>query len=78
MATRILDTSVLICHYDRMTRSKTVESVKAHARHLIAIENTKWVLSPIRIEFLCGALSSDEFKLFSSYLEPFEVLDKRK
>ena len=77
MATRILDTEVLISHYKRMTKSRTAESVKAHARHLIAVENTKWILSPIRIEFLCGAMSSDEFKLYSAYLEPFEVLDKQ-
>lgn len=77
MATRILDAEVLISHYNKMTKSRTVEAVKAHARQLIEIQETNWILSPIRIEFLCGALSSDEFKLYSAYLEPFEVLDKR-
>jgi predicted nucleic acid-binding protein len=78
MATRILDAEVLISHYNKMTKSKSVEAVKAHARQLIKIQETNWILSPIRIEFLCGALSSDEFKFYSAYLEPFEVLDERK
>jgi predicted nucleic acid-binding protein len=77
MATRILDAEVLISHYNKMTKSKSVEAVKAHARQLIKIQETNWILSPIRVEFLCGALSSEEFKLYSAYLEPFEVLDKQ-
>jgi predicted nucleic acid-binding protein len=77
MATRILDTEMLISHYNRMTGSKTVEAVKAHARRLIKIQDTKCILSPIRIEFLCGARDRNEFKLYSAYLEPFDVLDKR-
>ena len=77
MATRILDTEVLISHYLKMTKSKSVQAVKAHARRLIAIEQTNWILSPIRIEFLCGARDGNEFKLYSAYLEPFEVFDRR-
>jgi predicted nucleic acid-binding protein len=77
MATRILDTEVLISHYNRMTKSRSVEAVKAHARQLIKIQETNWILSPIRIEFLCGARDSHEFKLYSAYLEPFELLDEK-
>jgi predicted nucleic acid-binding protein len=77
MPNRILDTEVLISHYNKMTKSKSVHAVKAHARRLIDIEQTNWILSPIRIEFLCGARDSNEFKLYSAYLEPFEVFDKR-
>jgi predicted nucleic acid-binding protein len=77
MSKRILDTEVLISHYNKMTKSKSVEAVKAHARQLIDIQETKWILSPSRIEFLCGSLSSNELKLYSAYLEPFEVLDEQ-
>jgi predicted nucleic acid-binding protein len=77
MPARILDTEVLISHYRKMTQSKSVHAVKAHARRLINIEQTNWILSPIRIEFLCGARDSNEFKLYSAYLELFEVFDKR-
>ena len=77
MPTRILDTEVLISHYRKMTQSRSVQAVKAHARRLIDIEQTNWILSPIRIEFLCGARDSNEFALYSAYLESFEVFDKR-
>ncbi len=78
MPTRILDTQVLISHYNKMTKSKSVDAVKAHARQLINIENTNWILSPIRIEFLCGVRDSHERKLYCACLEQFEVLDERK
>jgi predicted nucleic acid-binding protein len=77
MSIRILDTEMLISHYTRMTKSKSLDAVKAHARQLIKLQETNWILSPIRIEFLCGARDSNEFKLYSAYLEPFEVLDKQ-
>ncbi len=77
MSKRILDTEVLISHYNKMTKSKSVEAVKAHARHLIDIQETKWILSPTRIEFLCGTLSRNDLKLYSAYLEPFEILDEQ-
>jgi predicted nucleic acid-binding protein len=77
MSIRILDTEMLISHYNRMTKSKSLDAVKAHARQLIKLQETNWILSPIRIEFLCGARDSNEFKLYSAYLEPFEVLDKQ-
>jgi hypothetical protein len=67
MATRILDAEVLISHYNKMTKSKSVEAVRAHARQLIKIQETNWILSPIRVEFLCGALSSD---LNSNFIPP--------
>ena len=77
MGTRILDTEVLIRHYNEMTLPMSVEAVKEHAKQLIKLEETHWILSPIRIEFLCGARDSNEFKLYSAYLEVFKVLDAR-
>jgi len=77
MATRILDTEVLIRHDNKMTLSKSAQTVKAHAQELIDLEETRWILSPIRIEFLCGARDGNEFRLYSACLESFEVLDNR-
>jgi len=77
MPHRILDTEVLISHYQKMTQPRSVQAVKAHARRLIEIEQTNWILSPIRIEFLCGARNSNELKLYSAYLEPFGIFDER-
>jgi len=76
MPKRILDTEVLIRHYNKMTKPKTVEAVRAHAHELINIQDTKWILWPIRIEFLCGVRNSDELKLYAAYMEPFQLLDK--
>ncbi len=76
MPKRILDTEVLISHFHKMTKPRTVAALRAHARNLINIQDTKWILWPIRIEFLCGVRDSNELKLYSAYLEPFEVLDK--
>jgi hypothetical protein len=42
----------------------------------INIQGTNSILWPIRVEFLCGIRDSDELKLYSAYLEPFEILDK--
>jgi len=78
MFIRILDTEVLIRHYNKMTQQRSAHAVKEHARKLIELEKTHWILSPIKIEFLCGARDSNEFNLYSAYLEAFEVLDKRK
>ena len=78
MSKRILDTEVLIRHYNKLTRPRSAQTVKEHARQLIELEETHWILSPIKIEFLCGARNSNEFSLYSAYLEPFALLDMRK
>jgi predicted nucleic acid-binding protein len=78
MATRVLDTEVLIRHYNKMTLSRSVQTVNEHAQVLIQLEETHWILSPIKIEFLCGARDSKEATLYCAYLEPFEILDKRR
>ena len=77
MSKRILDTAVLISHYNKMTTLKSADTVKAHAKLLVDLQRTNWILSPIRIEFLCGSRDSAEFRLYSAYLETFEVLDRR-
>jgi predicted nucleic acid-binding protein len=34
------------------------------------------IVSPVLIEFLAGALTSNELDLYRAYLAPFEVLDR--
>jgi predicted nucleic acid-binding protein len=77
MSKRILDSEILIRHDNKMTKARTVVAVRAHARQLIDFQETKWILSPIRIEFLCGARDRHEFQLYAAYLEQFEVLDQK-
>lgn len=80
MAKRILDTQVLINHWHRFDSriKRTPSKLREHARELIEMEDTNLILSPVLIEFLCGAGSSQECELFNAYLKPFEVLDDGK
>jgi predicted nucleic acid-binding protein len=74
---RILDTNVLINHFRRLDKKqRTAPNLKAHAQTLIEFWGTNFIVSPVLIEFLAGARTSEELKLFKAYLEPFDVLDK--
>ncbi len=74
---RILDTNVLINHWRRLdTKNRTPSEIRVHAGKLIEFEGTKLIVSPVLIEFLVGAKTSEDLELYKVYLEPFEVLDK--
>ncbi len=75
---RILDSNVLINHWRRFDKRKqrTTSELAAHAKELIEVQGTNLIVSPVLIEFLVGARSSDELELYLAYLGPFEVLDK--
>ena len=75
---KILDTNVLINYWHRFPKQeeRTPASVRAHAEHLIDLQGTKAIVSPVLIEFLAGALSRKELDLYEAYLSPFEVLDR--
>jgi predicted nucleic acid-binding protein len=76
MPRRILDTNVLIKHWHRFAGTKrAASSFTAHAKDLIEVEGTNFILSPVVVEFLAGASRSDlDFR--KAYLKPFEILDK--
>jgi predicted nucleic acid-binding protein len=75
---KILDTNVLINHWNRFSEQerRTPDGLKAHAEELIEVQGTKLIVSPVLIEFLGGALTSNELALYQAFLAPFEVLDK--
>ena len=74
---RILDANVLMNHWHRFGKKKrTASELKIHAEELIELQGTNWIVSPVLIEFLVGAQSSEQLELYKAYLEPFEVLDK--
>ena len=75
---KILDTNVLINHWHRFAEHerRTPASLQAHAEELIEVQGTKSIVSPVLIEFLAGALTSNELDLYRAYLAPFEVLDR--
>jgi len=76
---RVLDTSVL-CHFWRGFQRQTLDTdtVREKANELIARENTRWIVSPVRIEFLVGARSSAELQLYEDFLAAFDVIDGGK
>lgn len=74
---KILDTNVLINHWWRFGKAKrTPGGVKAHAEALIEVEGTNLIVSPVLIEFLAGARTTEELELYQAYLEPFAILDQ--
>ena len=76
---RILDTNVIINWWRKLPRSQhSVSGVKAWAGQLADVYDTDLIASPVRIEFLCGALNDQELKLFQAYLDTFEAIDGGK
>jgi predicted nucleic acid-binding protein len=75
---KILDTNVLIDHWYRFAEHerRTPASLQAHAEELIEVQGTRLIVSPVLIEFLAGALTSNELDLYRAYLAPFGVLDR--
>ena len=77
MPRKILDTNVLIDHWRTFGKKvRTANECKAHAEELIEVQGTNGIVSPVLIEFLAGAMSSEQLELHKAYLEPFVVLDR--
>jgi predicted nucleic acid-binding protein len=76
----ILDTSVLIRHWRRRAaqtrRRLTLQDAAAWAAQLIEIYNSPNIVTPVQIEFLAGAASAEELRLFRRFLAAFSVLDE--
>ncbi len=48
------------------------------ARGLIEIEDTNAIVTPVRLEYLCGVRDQWELGLARAYLRPFQSIDKGK
>ena len=72
---KILDSNVLINHWYRPGEGqrRTPASLKAHAEELIDFEGTNLIVSPVLIEFLAGASSSDELERYRADRERLHV-----
>ena len=55
---------------------KTPEDASRWAEDLIELRRTRWIASPVLIEFVAGARSSHELALGRAYLGRFEVIDR--
>jgi predicted nucleic acid-binding protein len=80
MPRELLDTSVLISHWRRCSESrlsdKTPEDASQWAETVIDLRRTRWIASPVLIEFVAGVRSSHELELAHAYLGRFEVIDR--
>jgi predicted nucleic acid-binding protein len=80
MAKRIFDTSYLVGHWRAFpkTSRRTAENMRSWAGRLIDLYGSSRITTPVYIEMVAGATSSDELKLTQAYLDPFEIVDEGK
>jgi predicted nucleic acid-binding protein len=80
MSRLLLDTSVLIRHWHRLSggqiTSKAESDARGWANRLIDLQKTSNVATPVVIEFLAGARTAHELSLFRAYLEQFDIIDR--
>jgi predicted nucleic acid-binding protein len=79
MSRKILDTSVLIYQWRRrrtVTDTDLTDRVVIEwSEELVELHGTDEILTPIRLEFICGAHSSQELQLYESFLGVLNVAD---
>lgn len=78
MSRMILDTSYLIAFWKRKLQSSAAPSLanaRAWAIELCELQGTNAIVSPVYVEFVCGARTSGETRLFESFLSAFRLLD---
>jgi len=81
MAQLILDTSVLIRHWNdsrggRPFNQLAEQDTARWADQLIDIRQTNWIVTPVYVEMVAGVRSKQELRLAWAYLERFEVIDE--
>src|SRR5262249_40202439 len=79
MTQQILDTSVLIRQWRRReglaTRPLTKTAVLGWAKELVKSYGTQRILTPVKLEFICGVRNKTELQLAVAFLNAFEVAD---
>ena len=80
MLKRILDTNLLINHWCARLQGKRVQDVttdmaRRWAEELRYLQGSASILTPIYLEFVCGARSAIELKLARSFLAAFTIAD---
>lgn len=77
---RILDTNRLIAHWQRSRKgplsSYSREDASRWAEALIKLDSTAAVLTPVVLEFPCGARDAHELDLYRAFLARFDVVDR--
>ncbi len=78
MVRRVLDSNHLINHWRRRTAEVEASGYvpERWADELIDLHRTRLIVSPVYLEFLVHATSSEQVKHYERFLSKFEVLDK--
>jgi predicted nucleic acid-binding protein len=80
MPRNILDTSVLIKIWRKrlsdVKEAVTERTAAGWGEKLKEFYAPSFLVSPVVVEFVAGARSSDELSLFRAFLSPFESLDR--
>ncbi len=75
----ILDTNILILHWHQSRAGRiadnTVEEAEGWARRLIAIHQSRWMVTPVLLEFLGIIVNGHEMKLSRAFIDHFHPLD---
>jgi predicted nucleic acid-binding protein len=76
----ILDTNVLVEHWRRSRIGRldrfTTRDARSWAERLIELHATDAIVTPIYLEFICGARDARELVLIEEYLAAFRVVDR--
>lgn len=76
MARRILDTSILIRHWQRHAPSiRNADDAATLADVLAAMYDTRAILTPVSIEFIAGVRTAIELEHVRAYLGRLEIVD---
>ncbi len=59
-------------------RKPTLKDVADWAGELIEMHDTKKIVTPVEIEFLAGATSAQELRLFRHFLAAFTIVDDER
>jgi predicted nucleic acid-binding protein len=80
MTKTVLDTSVLLDFWHRRVgnawEEMALDAARAIAEPLIRVEQTRAIVTPVRLEVLCGGRTAHEVALFDAYLSAFDVVDR--
>jgi len=81
MRKRILDTNRLIEYWWNRRRGRSVADISPNeaadwARDMIADLRNSNILTPVQLEFLCGAMNEKEVSLYQAFLGEFDVVDQ--
>jgi predicted nucleic acid-binding protein len=79
MRKKLLDTNVLSLQWQRKGGRRaegfSTEDVNKWAAELIAMHGGAAIVTPVYIEFICGATTQQEMELAKSYLAGFQIAD---